>query len=157
MIHISRRFFLRAVGTIGTFCLGAVSGVLGALPARAAWPQAAFGSRNVSDVMNALFQTAAATPSTAIRVLMPDIAENGTQVPVTVKTTLLKVESITVIAEGNPRPLAAVLRPAPNATGDVSIRIKLAKTQAVTAVVKSDGKLFKASKEITVSVGGCGG
>lgn len=157
MIQTSRRLFLRATGTFGAFCFGIASGLLGPRLAQAAWPQAAFDSKTPAETMNALFQAATATPSDAIRVLLPQIAENGTQVPVSVRTTLPKVESITIIAEGNPRPLAAVLKPSPRAKGSVGIRVKLAKTQLVTAVVKSDGKLFKASKEITVSIGGCGG
>jgi sulfur-oxidizing protein SoxY len=153
MIRFNRRLFLRTASAFGVLCLG------GLLPrsARAAWPQAGFDARDVKQLMTALFQDAAASVSADIKVLAPDIAENGTVVPITIKTVLPKVESITLVAEGNPRPLAAVFRPDARATSEIGIRLKLAKTQSVTAIVKSDGKLYKASKEINVSVGGCGG
>jgi sulfur-oxidizing protein SoxY len=153
MIRFNRRLFLRTASAFGVLCLG------GLLPrsARAVWPQAGFDARDVKQLMTALFQDAAASVSADIKVLAPDIAENGTVVPITIKTVLPKVESITLVAEGNPRPLAAVFRPDARATSEIGIRLKLAKTQSVTAIVKSDGKLYKASKEINVSVGGCGG
>lgn len=153
MTRFNRRLFLRTASAFGVLCLG------GLLPrsARAAWPQAGFDARDVKQLMTALFQDAAASVSADIKVLAPDIAENGTVVPITIKTVLPKVESITLVAEGNPRPLAAVFRPDARATSEIGIRVKLAKTQSVTAIVKSDGKLYKASKEINVSVGGCGG
>ena len=45
----------------------------------------------------------------------------------------------------------------PNAVADVSTRLKMGKTSNVTAVVKADGKLYTASKEVKVTIGGCGG
>ena len=156
MIYLNRRLFLRAASAVGVLCLGAVGGLL-PRSARAAWPQAGFDARDVKELMSALFKDAAASPSSSVQVLAPEIAENGTVVPITIKTTLPKIESITLVAEGNPRPLAAVFRPDARASSMIGIRVKLAKTQAVTAIVRSDGKLYKASKEINVSVGGCGG
>jgi sulfur-oxidizing protein SoxY len=156
MNRFNRRLFLRAASAFGVLCLGAVGGLL-PRSARAAWPQAGFDARDIKQLMSALFQDASAAPSSDVRVLTPEIAENGAVVPITIKTTLPKVESVTLIAEGNPRPLAAVFRPAAGASSDIGIRLKLAKTQTITAVVKSDGKLYKGSKNITVSIGGCGG
>ena len=39
----------------------------------------------------------------------------------------------------------------------VTTRIKMAKTSDVVAVVKADGKLYSAAKEVKVTIGGCGG
>ena len=36
-------------------------------------------------------------------------------------------------------------------------RLKMARTSKVVAIVESDGKLYTASKEVKVTVGGCGG
>jgi sulfur-oxidizing protein SoxY len=156
MRRFNRRLFLRTASAVGVLCLGAVGGLL-PRSARAAWPQAGFDARDVKQLMSALFQDAAATVSSDIRVFTPEIVENGAVSPVTIKTTLPKIESITLVAEGNPRPLAAVFRPDARVSGDIGIRLKLAKSQAITAIVKSDGKLYKASREVIVSVGGCGG
>jgi len=39
----------------------------------------------------------------------------------------------------------------------VGCRLNMAKTSSVVAVVESDGKLYSASKEVKVTLGGCGG
>ena len=39
----------------------------------------------------------------------------------------------------------------------VGSRLKMAKTSKVVALVESGGKLYSASKEVKVTVGGCGG
>jgi sulfur-oxidizing protein SoxY len=39
----------------------------------------------------------------------------------------------------------------------ISTRIKMGQTSNVFALVKADGKFYTASKEIKVTLGGCGG
>ena len=39
----------------------------------------------------------------------------------------------------------------------VANRLKMAKTSKVIALVESGGKVFSATKEVKVTVGGCGG
>ena len=39
----------------------------------------------------------------------------------------------------------------------ISTRVKMAQTSNVYALVKADGKYYVASKEIKVTLGGCGG
>ena len=39
----------------------------------------------------------------------------------------------------------------------MSNRLKMAKTSKVMALVESGGKIYSASKEVKVTVGGCGG
>ena len=39
----------------------------------------------------------------------------------------------------------------------IGTRIKMGKTSMVIAAVKSDGKIYSASKEVKVTIGGCGG
>jgi sulfur-oxidizing protein SoxY len=67
------------------------------------------------------------------------------------------VESISLLVEKNASPLAANFQMAGNAKGFASTRIKMAKTSNVTAVVKAGGKAYSASKEVKVTIGGCGG
>ena len=64
---------------------------------------------------------------------------------------------MTIVVKNNPRPLAASFELTPSSGGMVSTRIKMAKTSPVTAVVKSGGKLYSATKEVKVTIGGCGG
>jgi sulfur-oxidizing protein SoxY len=77
-------------------------------------------------------------------------------VPVTISTDMTNVESISIFAESNGTPLVAVFN-LTAADAFVSTRIKMGKTGNVVAVVKSGGKLYSNSKEVKVTIGGCGG
>jgi sulfur-oxidizing protein SoxY len=87
----------------------------------------------------------------------PEIAENGNTVPVEVSAE--GAEAITLLADGNPNPGVATLKFGPLAgASSASIRIRLAGTQDVVAVAKmSDGSFARTSKEVKVTIGGCGG
>jgi|SRR5579862_3292876 len=94
----------------------------------------------------------------------PDIAENGNTVPVTVTvdspmTATDYVEAIHVVAEKNPKPLLATFQLTPaSGRAEVQLRVRLSSTQTVTAIAQmSDGSLWKASHEVKVTIGGCGG
>lgn len=133
------------------------AGLLHPTSVMAAWPKAAFGADSAADAVAKLYGASDAAPSGEIQIKAPDIAENGAVVPVSVRTTLKNVESIAIIVEKNPSPLAASFTLSPGAQGYVSTRIKMGKTSNVLAVVKADGKLYSASKEVKVTIGGCGG
>jgi sulfur-oxidizing protein SoxY len=96
-------------------------------------------------------------PSDKITLGVPTIAENGAVVPVEVSTTLENVESISIVVAGNPRPLAASFELSGSVMPEISSRIKMGQTSDVMAVVKTDTGLFSTSKEVKVTIGGCGG
>jgi sulfur-oxidizing protein SoxY len=74
-----------------------------------------------------------------------------------VETGIANAESISIIAEKNASPLTASFLLGAGAEGFVSTRIKMGKTSNVVAVVKADGKMYSTSKEVKVTIGGCGG
>ena len=123
----------------------------------AAWPDKAFEAKEAGAAMAALLGTEEATPSEQIMLKVPEIAENGAVVPVTIETSLENVESISIVVPNNPRPLAATFEILPGTLPEVSSRIKMGETSDVIAVVKTDAGLFRASKEVKVTIGGCGG
>jgi sulfur-oxidizing protein SoxY len=122
----------------------------------AARPDKAFESTDADAVYAELFGD---TPTASDRVTMkiPDIAENGAVVPVTVSTDLENVESISVVVLNNPTPLAAAFSLGPRSQPKISVRIKMGQSSIVRAIVKADGKLFSTEKEVKVTIGGCGG
>jgi sulfur-oxidizing protein SoxY len=148
-MHATRRLILKA----------AVAGAaLAALPRTLlAWPKSAFESDSTDGVMKALYGATSATPSDAVVLTAPDIAENGAVVPITVSTTLDGAESIGIIVTENPSPLVASFDLTTDAVAEVSTRIKMGKTSDVVAVVKANGQLYSASKNVKVTIGGCGG
>lgn len=87
----------------------------------------------------------------------PEIAENGNTVPVEVSAD--GASSIMIVAAGNPSPGVATFNFGPLAgSSSASTRIRLAKTQTVIAVAKmADGSFASASREVKVTIGGCGG
>ncbi len=123
----------------------------------AAWPEQAFSSKSVDAAMNALFEGQVVTDSDEIMLKAPDIAETGAAVPISVKTALESVESISIIVEKNPNPLAASFQLSAGTHPEVSTRIKMAETSAVIVVVKASGKLYSTRQEVKVTIGGCGG
>lgn len=121
------------------------------------WSKTAFAAKTPEEALMALFNNSDATVSNKITIVAPEIAENGKVVPVEVKVDLPQVESITLFSEKNPVPLVAQFNFKGRAKGWIKTRIKMAGTGKVIAVVKADGKLYQASREIKVTVGGCGG
>jgi sulfur-oxidizing protein SoxY len=92
----------------------------------------------------------------------PEIAENGSAVPLTVRvdspmTQAEHVRAIHVVAEGNPAPGVASFRLGPlSGRAEVQFRARLAASQRVIAVAElSDGSLWMASRDVKVTVGGC--
>lgn len=87
----------------------------------------------------------------------PEIAENGNTVPIGVSAP--GAVAITLFADGNPVPSVATFRFGPLAASQAaSTRIRLSQTQNVVAIAEmADGTFLKASAEVKVTIGGCGG
>lgn len=156
MNHPMRRNVLKFAGGAGFWILTAATGLMRAgLAVAAPWPKAAFEAKSAADALKTL-GIAGAADSNDITITAPDIAENGAIVPVAITSRIPNTESITLIAEKNPFPLAASFSVMPGSEGYVSTRIKMGQTSNVRAVVKAGGRYFTATKEIKVTVGGCG-
>ena len=69
------------------------------------------------------------------------------------------VKALYVAADGNPNPGVASYNFTPLAGKvEVQLRVRLAQTQKLVAVAEmNDGALFIASREVKVTIGGCGG
>jgi sulfur-oxidizing protein SoxY len=130
------------------------------LPAYAAdapdWPPAAFKQKSEADTLKQLYGKSAEV-SDKVTLDAPEIAENGAVVPIAVTSSLPNVTAIAVLVLENPYTLAAAYQIPAGTRAAVANRLKMAKTTKVVAVVESDGKLFSASKDVKVTVGGCGG
>ena len=99
-----------------------------------------------------------------IKLDLPEIAENGNTVPMTVSvespmTEQSYVTDVIVLADGNPRAGVATFHFSPaSGVAEANTRIRLAGTQNIVAIAKmNDGSFYTASKEVKVTIGGCGG
>jgi sulfur-oxidizing protein SoxY len=120
------------------------------------WNGAAFDTKNLNDTVKALGGSTA-TISKDLLINAPDIAENGSVVPVSVSTTLPNVQQIAILVEKNPNALSANFIIPAGTEAYVMTRVKMAQTSNVHVLAKVDGKWLVATKEIKVTLGGCGG
>jgi len=155
-MSMKRRTFLKGTLAAGTVGMAVSAGLLTPRAVMAAWPKDAFEAKSMDEAMQATVGSTSASAGD-ISIKAPDIAENGAVVPVTVSTSISGVESISIFAKENGNPLTSSYMLGSNTEGFVSTRIKMGKTSDVIAVVKADGKLYNATKEVKVTIGGCGG
>jgi sulfur-oxidizing protein SoxY len=85
----------------------------------------------------------------------PELAEHGTNVPVTLTSKIPKTDFIALIADHNPNPVCVGFNVLPDTEPQYSVRIKVAETSAIIAVARSEGKWYYTLKDITVMLGGC--
>lgn len=151
-----RRTFLQFTGSAGAMLLAAASGLLKAGTAWAApWNKTAFEAKALAETLGVLGANKL-IDSKDITITAPDIAENGAIVPVAITSRIPNTLSIAIIAEKNPFPLAASFDIMPGSDSYVSTRLKMGQTMDVRAIVKADGKFYTATKEVKITVGGCG-
>jgi sulfur-oxidizing protein SoxY len=132
----------------------------GLLPAGLAWGEewnnAAFAARNIDELLKSL---GAGTPKLSAEVVLmaPEIAENGALVPIEIESKLPDTRSIAILIEKNPNILAANFT-IPNGTLPwLQTRVKMAETCNVFVLVNAAGQFYYTTKEVKVTIGGCGG
>ena len=151
-----RRTFLGLAVRAGALAAGAAAGLARSGAVRAqSWSKTSFESKTVGDVLKSLGATGA-SDSKDIVIVAPDIAENGAVVPVEVTSRIPGTQSIAIIAEKNPFPLAAAIDLSNGSEPYTYVRIKMGETSNVRAVVKAGDRFYTAAKEVKVTIGGCG-
>ena len=149
---------MRAVSRRAALALG--------LGTAAAWAgrRGARATPSEADAEIAKFTGGKSAEEGRIAIDLPEIAENGTAVPlgVTVESPMTASDRITdllVVADGNPNPRIAAFRFTPlSARAEVSTRIRLNATENVIIVARTvDNRFYTARKEVKVTIGGCGG
>ena len=155
MNNLRRTVLIRA-GAASAVGVAVMAGLLKPGVALADWNKAGFEAKDVNGALSAIGGSGAAA-SGDVSVKAPDIAENGAVVPVEITSNIAGTDAIAIIGEKNALPLIADFKLMNGAQGFVSTRIKMGSTSNVTAIVKAGGKVYKASKEVKVTIGGCGG
>jgi len=143
---------------------GAAMGTL-ALAGVGVWSRAARATR--AEAMAAVKERIGdkePTESGKITLDVPEIAENGSTVPMTVNVDSPMTEddhvtAIHVMATENPSPEVVTFKfTSLSGRASAATRMRLADTQNVLAVAElSDGSTIMAQKEVKVTIGGCGG
>jgi sulfur-oxidizing protein SoxY len=124
----------------------------------------AFAAKNDAEELIKKFTGGKTATEGRVRLDLPEIAENGNTVPMTVSvespmTEQSYVSDVLVVADGNPRGGIVTFHFSPaSGVAEANTRIRLAETQNVVAIAKmNDGSFFKGTKQVKVTIGGCGG
>src|SRR3981189_391262 len=152
----TRRVILKVADTVALVGRGNIPFSLALAAANDKYPEDAFKAKSEADAIKALYGKTA-EPSDKVKMDAPEIAENGAVVPISVSTTLTEVTSISFLVSENPNALAASYKIPAGTMPSVANRLKMAKTSNVIALVEAGGKLYSDTKEVKVTVGGCGG
>jgi sulfur-oxidizing protein SoxY len=117
-----------------------------------------------ADAEIAKFMGERSAESGKIAIDLPDIAENGNTVPLSIKIDSPMnaddhVSDILILTDGNPYPGVARFQLTPmSGRAEAAMRIRLNTTENVIVVAKtSAGKIFADRRLVKVTVGGCGG
>jgi sulfur-oxidizing protein SoxY len=121
------------------------------------WNKAAFDTKSLADAVKALGGAQPVESKDIQFVNTPDIAENGAVVPFTIVSKIPKTEQMALLVEKNPNILAANFIIPEGTEAWINTRAKMGQTSNVIALVKANGKYYYASKEVKVTLGGCGG
>jgi sulfur-oxidizing protein SoxY len=135
----------------------ALFSLLAIMPIRAlaaAWNRPAFEATQVSQALHGL-DVSQLEASSQITLSAPDFAENGAIVQIEVESNIPGTEAIAVLAEKNPTPLIANFMLEPTTKPHIILRIKLAESGELTAIIKADGKYYATSRHVDVAIGGC--
>jgi sulfur-oxidizing protein SoxY len=122
----------------------------------ATWNKDAFGAKSAPDALKSLGAGSAAA-SKDIVIDAPQIAENGAVVPIEITSNIPGTKSISILIEKNPFPLASKFDFMEGAVPFVKLNVKMGETSDVRVIAEAGGKYFSATKEIKVTIGGCGG
>ena len=152
----TRRLILKGAGAVALFGFGSLAFGPAQAAANDKYPEDAFRQKSDADAIKSLYGKTAEV-SDKVKLDAPEIAENGAVVPISVSSTLADVTSISILVAENPNALAASYRIPAGTLPSVANRLKMAKTTNVIAIVEAGGKLYSTSKEVKVTVGGCGG
>ena len=146
-------FNRRQVMAVGAGALATAA--LGVVPAQAA--------NNAQDLIKA-FTGGKPAIEGKVKLDLPEIAENGNTVPmtVTVESPMSEQSHVTevlVLADGNPNAGVATFHFSPaSGVAEANTRIRLATTQNIIAIARmNDGSFAMATKQVKVTIGGCGG
>jgi sulfur-oxidizing protein SoxY len=159
-MNSGRRQILKGTGSMAVLGLALGAGLLrpgSAWAQQGGWNKQAFDTHTMAEAVKALGGPAP-VESKDIMITSPDIAENGAVVPFTITSKIPNTQNIALLIEKNPNILAANFSIPQGTEAWVNTRVKMGQTSNVYALVKGgDGKFYYASKEVKVTLGGCGG
>jgi sulfur-oxidizing protein SoxY len=122
----------------------------------AVWNKVAFGAKTAPVALKSLGVSGTA-PSAVVVIDAPEIAENGAVVPIEITSKVPGTKTILVVIDKNPFPLVGKFDFREGALPFVKVNVKMGETSDVRVIAQAGGKNYQATKNIKVTIGGCGG
>jgi sulfur-oxidizing protein SoxY len=145
-----RRLLLQGAGALAATLLTPLAALA------AAWNKEAFGAKSAPDALKSIGALDAA-PSRDVVIEAPEIAENGAVVPIEITSQVPGTHAIAVVIDKNPFPLVARFDFVEGALPFVKVNVKMGESSDVRAIAEAGGRHYSATKNIKVTIGGCGG
>jgi sulfur-oxidizing protein SoxY len=152
-MKVNRRKFLKKSIAFSAAGIALLESTL----AKAEWLAADFALGPFDATMKQLLKGKPIVETDKIDLNIPEIAENGALVPVTVTSSIKDIQSIAIVVEQNPVPLVIQAQLMPELEPFMSARLKIANTSFVFALVETEKVCYSVKKKVKVTIGGCGG
>ena len=119
------------------------------------WNRPAFEAKTAAEAIRQLGGTAPAT-SRDIQIEIQDVVENGARARIEVVSRIPGTQALSILTDNNPQPLAATFSFSAGTDTYVSTLLKIAESGPVRVIVQAGGRLYVATREVRVTLGGCG-
>jgi sulfur-oxidizing protein SoxY len=122
------------------------------------WPKSAFESDTVPDVIKTLYGTEETTRKKGLTKInvSPHLDDGGVQVTVNISTKIQEIDSITLLAPNNKKPLVASFKLYKKPVTSLQTRIVMEAIGDLVAIIKSGDNLFYEATEVDFTGCGCG-
>lgn len=109
-----------------------------------------FAARSLAEVVKSLNAGAPAS-SQSIQLKIPDIADEGSHVPIFVASKIPNTQTISLIVENNVHPLAASFSFSSGADPQFSTLLKIRRTSPVKVIVRASDQYYWFTKEVKIA------
>ncbi len=149
----TRRKFIKIMLTLTSYTLSAAFSKV----SLANWLASDFKHQDIDTTLSELFPRQTLLNSDKIHLKLPEVAENGSVVPITVSSSLENVDTVYILSEKNPVPLIARFNLNPDLETFIGARFKMKETCDVIVILKAENQYFQTRQKVKVTLGGCGG
>lgn len=153
-MHAGRRSALRRAGALTVYGALVLAGFVPPAQAFSERDEAVFSSSTLDEAFRAL-SARDAQRTEGIRIVAPDIAENGAMVPIEIAVDIDGATRIAILVENNPNKVAGIFEFGDDVLPEVQTRIRLSESSDVYVLAWAQGRVYMARREVRVTVGGC--
>ena len=155
---IKRRLFLKQILANSVLASAFCAGLLKPTMVLANWPKSAFESDTMPEALTELYGTDKTIQEKQLTKISvsPHLDDGGVQVTVNISTKIKEIDSITLFAPNNKKPLVASFKLYKKPVTSLQTRIVMEAIGDLVAIIKSGDSLYYAATEVDFTGCGCG-